>query len=410
MKTQQQINNHHLFTWGRKWLPRVALALGAVAFVCVVSAAWYLYPVLTAEEGKSISSFVFETQAGDPAAEPTIAMRHFTLGWFYSTTPLKEVKRILVLGFDQNDNKRPGRTDTMMVVEVHPKKGVGIISIPRDLWVSIPETMTVKGETLIPTLTEKEKTRIENGPEFGRINTVYRLGNRRFGKGKGHRLLKQVLEDELDTEVDYTVAVNYEGFQRIIDVLGGVEVDVQCAIRDNFINESSPTGYEPLDVGAGKQKLTSRQALLFMRSRHGRTDMDRSRRQQRVMMGVRDQLFADSAFWKLPRVISELMPYVKTDMDLATVLRFAATLKTLDKRLHGMVLTPPLVERMETAEKQSVLVLNKEKFEKRKKHLYRSSLPGDRGAKTCPHVDVALHWRDKKKSSDPKPADSPHSL
>lgn len=381
----------------RIWLPRIALFGGGLLFLCTVSLFWYLYPLFTVKKGESASSFVLGGEVEPPLGELSLGLRRLALGWFHSTTPYKKKMRVLILGFDQNDNKRPGRTDSMMVVEIHPKKGVGIVSIPRDLWVPIPKKLEVRGAVLHPTLRESEKEKSMSQEEFGRINTVYRLGDRRFGQGNGHRLLKFVLEEQLDLKVDHTIAVNYEGFQQIIDLLGGVEVDVQCPIRDNFISSGSPTGYELLEVAAGRQKLSGHQALLFMRSRHGRTDMDRSRRQQRVLLGLRERLLEDNNYWELPRIISKMMRHVKMDMDISVALRMAVSLKRLNRRLHGMVLSPPLVEQMKTPEQQSVLVLNAEKYTKKKKKLFSSALPGDRGKKVCPNIDVALNWRELKR-------------
>ncbi|MBN2802196.1 MAG: LCP family protein [Deltaproteobacteria bacterium] len=334
-------------------------------------------------------------------------------GWFNSMEPLKKPMHILVLGFDSNNKKRPGRTDAMMVVEVNPKKGIGIISVPRDLWVELPTVLHVKGKSIYPKDSEADTTSEtdKNGTDFKadsdsedqlemvRINTVYRLGNRNFGKGMGIVALKEVLEQELDLKVDYTMAINYAGLNEVLNILGGVEVDVQCPIKDNFINAEMPGGYEPLYVPAGKTHLTSRQALLFMRSRHGRSDMDRSRRQQLVLMGLRKELLSEKNFFQLPRLFSKMMAYVSMDMEMSTVLRVTLTVKDLRGNLHGMVLRPPMVEKLKTSDGKSVLVLNTEKYEKEKRQLFKSALPGTKIRNTCPGEDVALNWKDAKKKA-----------
>lgn len=397
------------------WGYRVLWGIGGVILVFILLVTWYLFPFIMLKESEAMAAIPLEFESDSGNVSAGFGLKRIALGWFHSTTPFEKKVRVLFLGFDENGNKKPGRTDSILYAEIDPKKGVGMISIPRDLWVPIPTVVDGRSPNestvLSPTTSDTDSsvdtdssadtdssTSVEL--EYGRINTVFRLGNRRFGKGYGHKALKMVLKDELDLDIDYTVAIHYGGFKQIVDVLGGVEVDVQCPIRDNFIDDSAASGYVALDVPAGKQILSSDEALRFMRSRHGRTDMDRSRRQQLVLLGMRKQILGEHNFLQLPTLIAQLMKYVKMDMDITTALRLAVTLKSVSRNLHGLVLRPPIVVRTQTSDKKSVLALDKEKYMKIKKKLYASALPGLRVKKTCPNADVAINWRSQKKNQN----------
>ncbi|MBN2715221.1 MAG: LCP family protein [Deltaproteobacteria bacterium] len=422
-----------------KWLRR-AVTTFLIFFVSLaLLLLWYLLPVLTmAHEPSSLSMALTADNEVETDRAP-YGIKHLALGWFHGAQSMDRNVRVLILGFDENSGAHAGRTDVIMVVEMDPKKGVGILSVPRDLWVPVPDVLEVNGtelhakgndlarasandvladrrmltdstmtsdtDAVFPRNADSTDAAVDSDSlsdlrEFNRINTVFRLGNRYFGKGMGYWALKKVLREELDLKVDYTVAIDYEGVRQVIDAIGGVEVDVQCPIQDNFVSPNSPGGYESLNVPAGRQILSGHQALLFMRSRHGRTDMDRSRRQQMVLFALRNQLLSDKEFLQLPRLVSQLLRFVKTDADVATILEMAVTLKHLRGGFHGLVLRTPLVSRMRTVDGKSVVVLNRKRYLKARKELFIEKLPGARKSLVCPSADVALNWRKLKKSSE----------
>jgi LCP family protein required for cell wall assembly len=279
---------------------------------------------------------------------------------------------ILLLGFD-DWTRLPGRTDSIMIVAArHDSGDVGVISVPRDLWVYIP------------------------GAEPGRINKVFRVGNRMHGPGGGHKLIKQVVERELGFPISYTAAVDYKGFEAIVDDLGGIEVDVECPIKDNFISPGSKTGYEKLWVGAGRRRLDGRTALLFARSRHGRTDLDRARRQQAVLLGLKRRLTRLDMIPRLPSLFDQLKDHVATDLDLPGAYRLARLGATAGPGMvHGMVIGPPVVFSWKSPEGKAVLRLNREELKKAVDNLFLAPAPGYRGKPVCPSPNAAINWREK---------------
>src|SRR6185503_3304067 len=120
----------------------------------------------------------------------------------------QETVNFLLIGSD----KRPGgsfRTDTLLIAVLRPNDGqVSLISIPRDLWVSIP------------------------GWENQRINTAYQHGISVGYPGGGPGLLKDTILYNLGVRIDHTAMVEFDGFRQIVDTLSGVDVPVSCAYTD----------------------------------------------------------------------------------------------------------------------------------------------------------------------------------
>ena len=290
---------------------------------------------------------------------------------------IKPVERVLIMGADRSEGV-PGRTDGMMIaVFDYAANRVGVISIPRDLYVDIP------------------------GLEPGRINTVLRAGTRSLGREKGAALVKSVVRKTLGISIDYTVAADFAGFVAAVDALGGVTVDVQCPIEDCFWTGGETC--ELFSLAAGSHHIDGKTALLFVRSRHGRTDLDRGRRQQAVLMGLKRRLIRPSTVLALPKLVAELRQYVDTDVPLDAVLRMGTLLRNAGpERIHGLILKSPIVESVVTPDKKSVLVLNGPLWQRALSELYKSSPPGRRARGTCPAADVGLRWRERKQKFEQK--------
>ncbi len=281
---------------------------------------------------------------------------------------LKTTRNILLVGFDR-DEHGVGRTDALLILAVdREREAAGLVSIPRDLWVTIPGA----------------------GP--GRINSVYRLGEGRKTDGGGRALLAEVIRRELGIRVDHSVEVDFSGFERIVDLLGGVPVRVACPIADRFIDFDHPGQAQILSLDAGLQRLDGRTALLFCRSRHGRGDYDRARRQQAVLLGLRTRALSLDVVPKLPALWQEATDSVRTDLgpgdaiDLATrLVRYRAW------QMHGLVLGEPFVEEWRTPQGQEVLLPKREAVAKALDGLFDSPLPGANPSPTCPAKDVAIN-------------------
>jgi LCP family protein required for cell wall assembly len=123
----------------------------------------------------------------------------------------------------------------------------------------------------------------------GKINTAYVVGESNDYPGGGGALAKKTVSDFLGHPVDYYVKINFDGFMKAIDLIGGIDVDVPKTIHD----ELYPTidyGYSTFHIDAGLQHLDGETALKYVRTRSTDDDFHRARRQQQVLMAAKDRV------------------------------------------------------------------------------------------------------------------------
>ncbi|HEY3311424.1 MAG TPA: LCP family protein [Anaerolineales bacterium] len=211
---------------------------------------------------------------------------------------------ILLLGSDTRQGSS-FRTDTIMIAVVRPKDGqVSLISIPRDLWVNIP--------------TEGMQ----------RINTAYQIGEITGYEGGGAGLLKDTILFNLGIKIDHTAMVDFDGFRKTIDTIGGVDVPVSCPYTDWRLLD--PT-YDPEDennwfmytAGPGLLHMNGDLSLWYARSRKHSNDFDRGRRQQEVIRAIYAQVLRGALLTRLPQLYSDLSSSFTTDLGLADILKFS---------------------------------------------------------------------------------------
>jgi LCP family protein required for cell wall assembly len=199
----------------------------------------------------------------------------------------------LLLGVDQRpDDPSPLRTDTMIVVTIQPETNqVGMISLPRDLFVPIP------------------------GFDYsGKITTAFTVGEINKYPGGGAALAKKTVSEFLGYPVDYYVRINFDGFTQAIDAIGGVDVMVANTIHD----EEYPTidyGFQTFHIDAGPQHLDGETALKYARSRHGsgNDDFQRTKRQQQLLLAVKDKLIENKLL--TPVRLLELFRVISNSVD-----------------------------------------------------------------------------------------------
>ncbi|HID50985.1 MAG TPA: LytR family transcriptional regulator [Anaerolineae bacterium] len=187
---------------------------------------------------------------------------------------------ILLLGIDQRcEEDGPTHTDSIMVLTIDPVgQEASLLSIPRDLWVDIPDFWA------------------------DRINQANYLGETYEYPGGGPALAMRTVENLLGVPIDYYVAVNFDAFIEAIDLVGGIEIDVPEAIDDPQYPDRC-YGYDPFQIEAGQQLLNGEQALKYARTRATLGgDVDRAGRQQAVMLAARDQMIQLD---KLPQLIAQ---------------------------------------------------------------------------------------------------------
>jgi LCP family protein required for cell wall assembly len=214
---------------------------------------------------------------------------------------------VLVMGLDRRPREGDilTRTDTMMVVTIDPAtKTAGILGIPRDMYVEIPN---------------------EDGSYFEeRINTALEYGELYNYPGGGRQLAKDTVLKNLGIKIDHYVIIDFQGFEEIIDGLGGIDVDVPEALYDPYYSETElPGDYFPLDFSPGVQHMDGQHALGYARSRYNSSDLDRIQRQQRVIFAAMDKALSLNV---LPNALDLWRKYqhtIDTDINDMEVLGFA---------------------------------------------------------------------------------------
>jgi LCP family protein required for cell wall assembly len=180
----------------------------------------------------------------------------------------------------------------MMIATIDPvDKTAAILSIPRDLYVTIPG----RGED--------------------RINTAHVWGEVDKYPGGGPALAKKVVEQNFGIPIHYYARVDFNGFIRIVDTVGGVTVDVSKPVKD----DEYPVGdvdMKRIYIPAGLQHMDGETALVYSRSRHNDSVINRARRAQQVLLALRTQALKLDLLPKLPVLVATMRDTVQTDIPL----------------------------------------------------------------------------------------------
>lgn len=206
----------------------------------------------------------------------------------------------------------PGGTlaDTIMVGSIDPvNKKLAMMSIPRDLRVPLP------------------------GGGSGKINSAHSIGESKEAGG-GPQALMDTVSKVIDLPIHYYVRVDFAGFEKFIDALGGVTIDVPKALYDPFFPDAKLEGYEPFSIKAGTQTLNGKVALKYARSRETTSDFDRAARQQLILLAVRNKLISANTLAN-PQKISELSgilgDHVRMDLALSDLQHMLEIVQGIDQ-------------------------------------------------------------------------------
>lgn len=230
---------------------------------------------------------------------------------------------VLLLGLD----RRPGdttfvsRADTLILTTVYAEKNyVGLLSIPRDLWVTLPDGSA------------------------NRINTAHFFAEA-DAPGTGPAASQQTVQSNFGVDTPHYVRIDFAGFVGIVEAVGGLDVDVPTPLFD----DEYPTydyGFTTVSFEAGPQHLNGEQALAYARIRHGSSDFQRAERQQLVIAAFIHRLSQPQAWPRFPALVSAIGASVDTDLSLLDMLRLAPTLVRvgptgLDRRIiEGAMVQP----------------------------------------------------------------------
>jgi LCP family protein required for cell wall assembly len=259
----------------------------------------------------------------------------------------EDLIHILLIGGDQ-DYVYDQNTDTLIVVAINRATDqVSMLSIPRDLWVYIPEY------------------------GYGRINIAQRIGYRiKYQDGRGPGLLKRTIQENLGIPVDHWVRIGYEGFARVVDELGGVDLLVPCRTNLRFKPPTSDEQQETI-LEPGMHHLDGATALRYVRTRRGDSDFERSQRQHRFVKAVWNQFKSPDIVLKIPGLWSALKGAFETDLKLGDVLALAPTALSLKPhRIRSLYIGRGQTEYWTTEGGASVLLPIPEKIQEMVARLY----------------------------------------
>ncbi len=206
----------------------------------------------------------------------------------------KHVKNVLLIGKDSKSSL----ADSMILASVNEKtKQITLVSFYRDCYIYIQP--------------EGKK------PSFGKLNAAYSRG--------GAKCVIETIQNNFKIKIDDYVMVDYSSFPKIIDALGGVDVNV-TAKEANYLNSTwqnwTLTG-NPVSYKVGVNHLNGEKALMFCRIRKLDSDVGRTERQRRVISSIITS-FKSAGISKINAAVNELFPNVKTSMSRTEILSFAA--------------------------------------------------------------------------------------
>ncbi|PEC85783.1 LytR family transcriptional regulator [Bacillus cereus] len=215
--------------------------------------------------------------------------------------PITNNVSVLVMGVDESDvrGKEYGeaiRTDALLLATFNKdSKSVKLLSIPRDTYTYIP--------------VEKKKDKITHAHAYGSTKN---------GKDGGPQASIDAVEKLLNVPVDYFVKFNFKSFMKIVDDLGGIEVDVPVEFTEQDSNDNA----DAIHLKKGVQKLNSEEALALARTRHIDSDAMRGQRQQLVIEAILKKLTSVGSVTKVGNIIDDINGQFVTNLTFDDMLSF----------------------------------------------------------------------------------------
>lgn len=220
---------------------------------------------------------------------------------------------ILLLGIAGEGKPGQNLTDTIMVLSINTDSDrIAMLSLPRDLFVKIPGT----------------------GSE-SKINSIYQIG---LGQEKdrvaGAELIKKTVGDVLGEDIDYYAILNFQGFEKIIDAIGGINIMNERDILDTSYPGPNYS-YETFELKKGFHHLDGKTALKYARERHNdpEGDFGRAKRQQQIMQSVKNKIFSIKTLFNvfaLNEMFVALEDNIRTDIQTEEIGSFLELAKKLD--------------------------------------------------------------------------------
>lgn len=284
--------------WGRK----VFLFL---IIICVLSGGIFGYKILAASNKISVAERSIFGQLKDLLFNSDKSL----------TGEGDDRINILLLAVGGEGHKGENLADTIIIVSLKPQENkAALLSIPRDLYVQVPEN-----------------------EYFTKINAVHAYGEGERA-GQGPERMREVVEEITGQTMHYFARVDFLAFKHVVDAVGGVNITIENSFFDYWHKISFP---------AGTEKMNGERALAYVRARYIEGgeggDFKRAARQQQVLLGLRDKVFSVQTafdFSAMNQILNSLSDNIRTDLELWEMKRLFELARLIDNsQVHSQVLT-----------------------------------------------------------------------
>jgi len=250
----------------------------------------------------------------------------------------------------------------MVMAIDHEAKQVGIVSIPRDLYINIP------------------------GWGDDRINAAAFVGDQIKYPGGGPALARRMVEETVGLPTQHYVLIRMEGLERLVDALGGVTVTLECPLYEQTPNPKDQKKLVNWSLPAGPNLLNGANAKKFATYRYIQSDFGRVRRQQQLIWAIRNRALQLDVIPRIPELWTALKDTFETDLGLLDIIRLARLGMEMEPRnVHGTVLDQEVMQPWTTPGGGAVLVVkDKAALQKKLAGLFTSQPIADLGKKQGP--------------------------
>lgn len=209
----------------------------------------------------------------------------------------KDKATVLIMGVDVRKDD-VGRSDTMMIATIDPKLDMAsLLSVPRDTRVRI------------------------SGYGYDKINAAFAYG--------GEPLAEKTVENFLGIDIDHYIIINTRSFTKIIDAIGGIDIDVEKRMR--YEDPWDDDGGLVINLYPGLQHMDGKTAVTYVRYRDSEGDIGRIKRQQAFMEACLDKVMSPEIIPRIPKIMREVVDAVDTDMTFRQLMELAGALKAAQK-------------------------------------------------------------------------------
>lgn len=218
----------------------------------------------------------------------------------------KDRINIALFGVDSRPGDGPPRSDSIMILSIDPAtKKASLFSVMRDTYYKIP------------------------GHGFHKINEAFALG--------GPELAEETVSKFIQLPINYYVKTNFDGFAKIVDALGGIDINVE---KDMYWPDD---GVYDINLQKGQQHLDGKHALMYVRFRHdAMSDYTRTERQRNFLVTLAKEMKSSNGLLKLPSILSAISNDIETDMSFNDMIKLGKLTYDLDTSSLQSIQLPPM--------------------------------------------------------------------